>query len=220
MGRSRPRRQDVRADQSDPGDPRRGDEPRGLARLCATTRSSRLVIRANEGDCVEITVTNNASGGKYGLHIDGLPYDRRRRQGRQQLQRRGGLRVRPPSTATSFRTTRRSRVPTTSARARVTAPASTTVCSVCCRSSRPDSQWLSPKDAVTPIESGWEAVIVPGDDVSFREDVQILHEIGNEKENVYDKNNVAVADRRPDHRGVSSRAAAASTIDPSRSWTG
>ena len=67
------------------------------------------------------------------------------------------------------------------------------------------SQWLSPKDATTPIESGWEAIIWPPDAPSFREDVQILHEIGNEKEQVYDKNNERAADRRPDHRGVSPR---------------
>ncbi|HEV8686537.1 MAG TPA: hypothetical protein VGQ84_04625, partial [Gaiellaceae bacterium] len=30
-----------------------------------------LVIRANEGDCVEIAFTNNASGGPFGIHIDG-----------------------------------------------------------------------------------------------------------------------------------------------------
>jgi FtsP/CotA-like multicopper oxidase with cupredoxin domain len=34
-----------------------------------------LVIRANEGDCVEIAYTNNASGGAYGIHADGLSYD-------------------------------------------------------------------------------------------------------------------------------------------------
>ena len=34
-----------------------------------------LVIRANEGDCVSIRLTNAASGGPYGLHIDGLEFD-------------------------------------------------------------------------------------------------------------------------------------------------
>src|SRR5438270_2033704 len=33
-----------------------------------------LVIRANEGDCVQIDFTNNASGGSYGVHIDGLAF--------------------------------------------------------------------------------------------------------------------------------------------------
>src|SRR4029079_6105225 len=34
-----------------------------------------LTIRANEGDCVEITFRNSATGGPYGIHIDGLSYD-------------------------------------------------------------------------------------------------------------------------------------------------
>ena len=60
-----------------------------------------LVIRANEGDCVEITLTNNATGGDYGMHIDGLAFDRRllRRRGRRQ-------RVARPSPAAATRTYR------------------------------------------------------------------------------------------------------------------
>ena len=34
-----------------------------------------LVIRANEGDCVEIAYVNNATGGAYGIHLDGLAFD-------------------------------------------------------------------------------------------------------------------------------------------------
>jgi len=34
-----------------------------------------LVIRANEGDCVEIKYTNTATGGDFGLHIDGLEFN-------------------------------------------------------------------------------------------------------------------------------------------------
>ncbi|RNM12670.1 multicopper oxidase domain-containing protein [Nocardioides pocheonensis] len=33
-----------------------------------------LVIRANEGDCVEVTFTNNATRGPIGMHIDGLEF--------------------------------------------------------------------------------------------------------------------------------------------------
>ena len=33
-----------------------------------------LVIRANLGDCVEITIRNDATGGDYGMHIDGLSF--------------------------------------------------------------------------------------------------------------------------------------------------
>src|SRR3954453_20117454 len=34
-----------------------------------------LVIRANEGDCISVTYTNAATGGDFGLHIDGVEYD-------------------------------------------------------------------------------------------------------------------------------------------------
>src|SRR3954464_8325377 len=34
-----------------------------------------LVIRANEGDCVEVRLTNIATGGPFGMHIDGLEFD-------------------------------------------------------------------------------------------------------------------------------------------------
>src|SRR3954463_16522718 len=33
-----------------------------------------LVIRANEGDCISVTYTNSATGGDFGLHIDGVEY--------------------------------------------------------------------------------------------------------------------------------------------------
>ena len=150
-----------------------------------------LVIRANEGDCVQITVTNNASGGSFGMHIDGLAFDR---PGDKVGRNFSGevAQAGRPSTATRYPTIPHSKVPTTSAPAPATVRRSTMVCSACCRSNPPDSQWLSPKDGLTPIESGWEAIIVPTNDMSFREDVQIMHEIGNEKDVVLDKNNLAL----------------------------
>src|SRR3954470_2020986 len=33
-----------------------------------------LVIRANEGDCISVTYKNSATGGDFGLHIDGVEY--------------------------------------------------------------------------------------------------------------------------------------------------
>ncbi|MEO7745512.1 MAG: multicopper oxidase domain-containing protein, partial [Actinomycetota bacterium] len=35
-----------------------------------------LSIRANEGDCVTISFNNQASGGSFGMHIDGLAFDK------------------------------------------------------------------------------------------------------------------------------------------------
>ena len=74
-----------------------------------------LVIRANQGDCVQINFTNDASGGDYGVHIDGLAYDvdvlgRRRR--RQRLVAPSATARRAP-TATGCPATRSSRARTT-----------------------------------------------------------------------------------------------------------
>src|SRR4051794_13629354 len=33
-----------------------------------------LVIRANEGDCISVTYSNHATGGDFGMHIDGVEY--------------------------------------------------------------------------------------------------------------------------------------------------
>ncbi len=52
-----------------------GGVAQGLDRASATTPIQPLVIRANEGDCVEIAYTNNATGGEFGIHVDGLAYD-------------------------------------------------------------------------------------------------------------------------------------------------
>ena len=34
-----------------------------------------LIIRANEGECLTINYTNNADGGDFGVHVDGLAFD-------------------------------------------------------------------------------------------------------------------------------------------------
>ena len=148
-----------------------------------------LVIRANEGDCVVINVTNGATGGSYGLHIDGLPYDR---PGDKVGNNFSGEVNSGQSTVYRYFVPNEKSLegahyisPGAGHRAAIDHGLFGVL------SVEPiDSQWLSPVDAATPIESGWEAVIVPGDGPSFREDVQILHEIGNEKESVFDKNNL------------------------------
>ena len=148
-----------------------------------------LVIRANQGDCVEINVTNGASGGSFGLHIDGLPFDRPGdRVGRNFSGEVSGGQT----------TVYRYFVPDLKALegAHYISPGAGHRTAIDhglfgVLSVEPaGSQWLSPKDAATPIESGWEAIIWPPTEPSFREDVQILHEIGNEKDSVYDKNNL------------------------------
>ncbi|MEO8267388.1 MAG: hypothetical protein ABI706_17950 [Ilumatobacteraceae bacterium] len=171
-----------------------------------------LVIRANEGDCVEINVTNSASGGSYGLHIDGLPFDR---AGDKVGKNFSGE---VPAGQTSVY---RYFVPNDKALegAHYLSPGAGHRAGIDhglfgVLSVEPaNSVWLSPTDAATPIESGWEAVIWPSDAPSFREDVQILHEIGNEKEQVFDKNNLPLPTvdpiteaYRPGSRGINYRA--------------
>jgi manganese oxidase len=171
-----------------------------------------LVIRANEGDCVEITVRNSASGGTYGLAIDGLPFDRpgdkvgKNFSGEVPSGQVGVFRYFVPNEIALEGAHYIS--PGAGHRAAID-HGLFGVLSV----EPPGSRWLSPKDATTPIESGWEAIIWPQDALSFREDVQILHEIGNEKDNIYDKNNKALPTvdpiteaYRPGSRGINYRA--------------
>ena len=148
-----------------------------------------LVIRANQGDCVEINVTNSASGGSFGLHIDGLPYERPG----DRVGNNGSGEVAAGQSALF-----RFFVPNEKALegAHYMSPGAGHRAAIdhglfgVLSVEPPNSVWLSPKDAATPIESGWEAIIWPAGAPSFREDVQILHEVGNEKDVVYDKNNL------------------------------
>ena len=148
-----------------------------------------LVIRANQGDCVVLNVTNSASGGSFGLQIDGLPFDRPGdRVGRNFSGEVGS------GQTTSYRYY----IPDEKALegAHYISPGAGHRTAIdhglfgVLSIEPPNSLWLSPKDAATPIESGWEAVIWPADAPSFREDVQILHEIGNEKDPIFDKNDL------------------------------
>jgi hypothetical protein len=148
-----------------------------------------LVIRANEGDCVEISVKNSASGGTYGLAIDGLPFDRagdkvgKNFSGEVAAGQSAVFRYYVPNDPALEGSHYMS--PGAGHRGAIDHGLFGVL------SVEPhNSLWLSPKDALTPIESGWEAIVWPPSEPSFREDVQILHEVGNEKESVYDKNNL------------------------------
>ena len=146
-----------------------------------------LVIRANEGDCVEITVTNSATGGSYGLNIDGLPFDRPGDKVGNNFS--GEV---PAGSSTVYRYF----IPNDKALegAHYISPGAGHRAAIdhglfgVLSVEPPNSLWLSPKDAATPIESGWEAVIWPADAPSFRENVKILHEVGNEKDLVWNRN--------------------------------
>jgi FtsP/CotA-like multicopper oxidase with cupredoxin domain len=139
-----------------------------------------LVIRANLGDCVEITFTNNATGGDYGAHIDGLAFN---------ADSSGDNIGQNDSSAVAKGQTRTYRFwvprdedlegahylrPGPGFRDQVShglfgslavEPAGSTY-----------------RDMVTgkPIDSGWQADIMPASNKSFREYVQLYHEVGNE----------------------------------------
>jgi hypothetical protein len=139
-----------------------------------------LVIRANEGDCVEMSFTNDASGGDYGAHIDGLEFDAASSgdavgdndpsnvaQGQSRTYRyfvprdaeyEGSHYIRP---GPGFRD-----------QVSHGLFGSLTV-------EPPGSTYLS-SETGQPLQSGWGAMIKPAGKKAFREFVQVYHEIGNE----------------------------------------
>jgi FtsP/CotA-like multicopper oxidase with cupredoxin domain len=147
-----------------------------------------LVIRANLGDCVEIAFTNNATGGDYGAHIDGLAFNADSSgdnigdndpsavaQGQSRTYRfwvprdenlEGAHYLRP---GPGFR----DQVAHGLFGSLSVEPAGSTY-----------------RDMVTgkPIDSGWQANIMPANNKSFREYVQLYHEVGDEDYRISTKN--------------------------------
>ena len=154
-----------------------------------------LSIRANEGDCVTISFTNNASGGSFGLHIDGIAFAAA--SSGDAIGRNADS-----STPQGGMSTFRYYIPD--------------------NPNLEGSHYIHPgpgfRSAVNhgmfgmlnvepkgstywdasipnqPLVSGWEAVISrpvntlqPGRDKSFREGILQHHEVGNDNERVYDR---------------------------------
>jgi manganese oxidase len=148
-----------------------------------------LVIRANQGDCVQINVTNGIAGSTLGMQIDGLPFDRAGDKVGRNLS---------GEVAGGQTTVYRYYIPANPALegAHYISPGAGHRAAIdhglfgVLAVEPPNSLWLSPKDSATPIDSGWEAVIWPAAAPSFRENVKIMHEIGNEKDVILDKNNL------------------------------
>jgi hypothetical protein len=146
-----------------------------------------LVIRANEGDCVEITLHNDAGRGSLGLSIDGLPSD----ASGDEVGDNGNSEVLPGASRSytyeipndpALEGTHylhpgpghRNLVDHGLFGALVVEP--------------PASTWRSQVDS-RQIQSGWAAIIAPGNgDPAFRENVKIVHEVGNESETIIGAN--------------------------------
>jgi manganese oxidase len=179
-----------------------------------------LVVRANGGDCVTITYTDNASGGDFGLHIDGLAFDATS-SGDAVGNNPSSV---PASGETQTYTYYVPRDPTLEG-AHYLHPGpgfrdfvnhglfgSLVV-------EPPGSTYLDPNAPdeahAHALESGWEAIIRPALGAEFRENVQLYHEIGNENEKnaVLQSNGEAVPfvdphtdAYRPDTRAINYRS--------------
>jgi FtsP/CotA-like multicopper oxidase with cupredoxin domain len=140
-----------------------------------------LVIRANEGDCVEITFTNSATGGNYGMHIDGLVH---------QTGSSGdaiGTNT-PSSVAKGFTTVYRYYLPDdpNAEGLHYIRPGPGFRDQVShglfgALAVEPPGSTYSEIETGRPITSGWEANVMPGDGrKAFREYAQLYHEVGNE----------------------------------------
>ena len=152
-----------------------------------------LVVRANLGDCVTVTFSNNATGGDYGIHIDGLAFA---------VGSSGDSIGRNPSSevATGGSTTYRFYVPNdvTLEGAHYLHPGPGYRAAVdhglfgSLAIEPAGSTYRNPTTGAAQI-SGWEADILPGNGKkAFREAVKIMHEVGNDNETVSDKDGVPV----------------------------
>src|SRR4051795_2191501 len=147
-----------------------------------------LVIRANAGDCVEIKFTNQASGGEYGLHIDGLAFD---------LDSSGDAVGNNPSSAVGRGGTRTYKfwVPrdpeTEGAHYMRPGPGYRRAVShglFGVLVAEPPGSTYKNMDTGDEQKSGWEASIVPGNGKkAFREYVQLYHEVGDESFRIKNK---------------------------------
>lgn len=182
-----------------------------------------LVIRANEGDCVTITFHNQINDNNtYGVHIDGLTYQAG--SSGDALGNNIASDVPNGGTATykyyvpndpdlegahHLHPGPGNRAATNHGLfgALVVEP----VGSVYWKQNV--NQNADGTFAQVPQDSGWEAMIQPANGKAFRENVQMYHEIGNESEDIFDKNNNALPrvdphteSYRPGARGMNYRS--------------
>jgi len=142
-----------------------------------------LVFRANMGDCVQVNFTNSMSGSAVGMNIDGIAYETsadvvgNNGSGEAGVGQSRTYRWYVPNDKALEGTHylnpgpgHRNLVDHGMFGALSVEPAGST--------------YLSMDDNTRTLATGWAAIIVPGHGKAFRENVQLLHEIGNESESV------------------------------------
>ncbi|MCW2866144.1 MAG: hypothetical protein JWR20_332, partial [Marmoricola sp.] len=164
-----------------------------------------LVVRANEGDCVEIDYTNSATGGDFGVHIDGLEFTTSSSGDAVGANAASGA-------APGQKQTYRFLVPDdpTFEGAHYLHPGPGFRAAVdhglfgTLLVEPPGSTYWDATTPDTPLLSGWEAIVKPaGTDVpcvtrqspptcAFREAALLHHEIGNDNEQLTAKNGALV----------------------------
>ena len=173
-----------------------------------------LAIRANVGECLVINFTNRLAARDASFHVYGLPYTAANAGGRVGTNPNG---LAAPNQSITYT---------------FPVPADPAVEGAYNFHSQSDSRqtmahglfgtliiepagsvYLDPVDGVTPVESGWEAIIVDPNGVDFREFVIMMHEIGDEDFDVPDANgdpNPQIDDvsgsYRPASRGLNYRS--------------
>ncbi|WP_310528260.1 multicopper oxidase domain-containing protein, partial [Nocardioides sp.] len=164
-----------------------------------------LVIRANQGECIEIAYTNSATGGDFGLHIDGLEFGVSSSGDSVGANPTSAV---PPGSTTTYRFSipddRRLEGahyihPGPGYRAAVDHGLFGSLVV-----EPPGSTYWNASTPGQPLLSGWEAIIKPlGIDVpcdpastpascAFRETALLNHEIGNDNEQLTAKNGLPV----------------------------
>ncbi|MEA2226738.1 MAG: hypothetical protein QOF04_368, partial [Solirubrobacteraceae bacterium] len=145
-----------------------------------------LVVRANLGDCVQINFTNNASGGEYGIHIDGLAYEVNSSSGDAIGNNQSSAAARGETRTYRYWVPRDPQMEG----AHYMRPGPGNRNAVAhglfgSLSVQPAGSTYLDMTTGRPIETGWQAMVVPGDGrKAFREYNLIHHEIGTEGEDV------------------------------------
>jgi hypothetical protein len=147
-----------------------------------------LVLRANLGDCVTFTYRNNATGGSFGVHIDGLSFT----SGSSGDSVGKNLSSEPATGGSASYVYYVPNDPSLEGAHYIhPGPGSRTAVNhglFGALAVEPAGSTYRNPSTGNDQPSGWEADILPAGNKAFREGVKLLHEIGNDNEQISDKN--------------------------------